>query len=174
MNTMKNKSIKHKMRVMLAAAVMIFVCGNASAQDIFAELAGIDNVESTYVSGRFAHNKKIWASSSGQHSIRLDKGFSSFYSYQCYSEKSVAMARKILKQYLKDNPSVEVMMRTSQGVQEYAVYEKFTDDGDKITQMVIWNSDAPNIAEVSVINWNKGLVRTKSKYEDYDETDEDE
>lgn len=40
--------------------------------------------------------------------------------------------------------------------------------------MVIWNSDAPNVAEVSVINWNKGLVRTKSKYEDYDETDEDE
>lgn len=172
MNTMKNKSIKRKMRVMLAVAVMIFGYGNASAQDIFAELAGIDNVESTYVSGRFAHNKKIWASSSGQHSIRLDKGFSSFYSYQCYSEKSVAMAKKILKQYLKDNPSVEVMMRTSQGVQEYAVYEKFTDDGDKITQMVIWNSDAPNVAEVSVINWNKGLVRTKSKYEDYDKTDE--
>ena len=168
---MKNKSIKHKMRVMLAAAVMIFGYGNASAQDIFAELAGIDNVESTYVSGRFAHNKKIWASSSGQHSIRLDKGFSSFYSYQCYSEKSVAMAKKILKQYLKDNPSVEVMMSTSQGVQEYAVYEKFTDDGDKVTQMVIWNSDAPNVAEVSVINWNKGIARTKSKYDDYDSTD---
>lgn len=174
MNIMKNKSIKYGMRVILTAALMMLMGASASAQDIFADLAGVDNVESTYVSGRFAHNKKIWASSSGQHSIRLDKGFSSFYSYQCYSEKSVAMARKILKQYLKDNPSVEVMMRTSQGVQEYAVYEKFTDDGDKITQMVIWNSDAPNIAEVSVINWNKGLVRTKSKYEDYDETDEDE
>lgn len=168
---MKNQSIKYGARVMLVAALMMAMAGNASAQDIFADLAGVDNVESTYVSGRFAHNKKLWASSSGQHSIRLDKGFSSFYSYQCYSEKSVAMAKKMLKQYLKDNPNVEVMMRTSQGVQEYAVYEKFTDDGDKVTQMVIWNSDAPNVAEVSVINWNKGLVRTKSKYEDYDSTD---
>lgn len=174
MNIIKNTSKKYCVTVMLLASMVSFMAGSINAQDIFADLAGVDNVESTYVSGRFAHNKKIWASSSGQHSIRLDKGFSSFYSYQCYSEKSVAMARKILKQYLKDNPSVEVMMRTSQGVQEYAVYEKFTDDGDKITQMVIWNSDAPNIAEVSVINWNKGLVRTKSKYEDYDETDEDE
>ncbi len=172
MNIIKNTSKKYCVTVMLLASMVSFMAGSINAQDIFADLAGVDNVESTYVSGRFAHNKKIWASSSGQHSIRLDKGFSSFYSYQCYSEKSVAMARKILKQYLKDNPSVEVMMRTSQGVQEYAVYEKFTDDGDKITQMVIWNSDAPNVAEVSVINWNKGLVRTKSKYEDYDKTDE--
>lgn len=173
MNIIKNTSKKYCVTVMLLASMVSFMAGSINAQDIFADLAGVDNVESTYVSGRFAHNKKIWASSSGQHSIRLDKGFSSFYSYQCYSEKSVAMARKILKQYLKDNPSVEVMMRTSQGVQEYAVYEKFTDDGDKITQMVIWNSDAPNVAEVSVINWNKGLVRTKSKYEDNDETDEE-
>ena len=163
MNIIKNTSKKYCVTVMLLASMVSFMAGSINAQDIFADLAGVDNVESTYVSGRFAHNKKIWASSSGQHSIRLDKGFSSFYSYQCYSEKSVAMARKILKQYLKDNPSVEVMMRTSQGVQEYAVYEKFTDDGDKITQMVIWNSDAPNVAEVSVINWNKGLVRTKSE-----------
>ena len=137
MNIIKNTSKKYCVTVMLLASMVSFMAGSINAQDIFADLAGVDNVESTYVSGRFAHNKKIWASSSGQHSIRLDKGFSSFYSYQCYSEKSVAMARKILKQYLKDNPSVEVMMRTSQGVQEYAVYEKFTDDGDKITQMVI-------------------------------------
>ena len=75
---MKHKSIKYGMRVMLAAAMMTLLYGNVSAQDIFADLAGVDNVESTYVSGRFAHNKKLWASSSGQHSIRLDKGFSSF------------------------------------------------------------------------------------------------
>lgn len=166
-----NKSLKYARIVTLVVMALALLPCQGLAQDIFSELTGMEGVESTYVSGRFAHNKRYWSSSDGTHRVSLDHGFSSLYSYQCYSERSVAMAKKILKNYLKDNPNVEVMMRTTQDVQEYAVYEKFIDNGDKVSQMIIWNSAGPSAVEVSVINWNKGIERTKSKYEDYDSKD---
>ncbi|MDD6228501.1 MAG: hypothetical protein PUA94_05680 [Bacteroidales bacterium] len=169
---MRIKNRLPKCVAILLLAVLMMLPGTAAAQDIFADLAGIDNVESTYISGRFAHNMKRRSSSSGEHTISLEMGFSSYYSYQCYSERSVAMAKKILKKYLKDNPTVEVVMHTTQGVQEYTVYEKFIDGGNKMSQLLIWDSDNPCVAEISVINWDKGLDRTKSKYVDSDNTDE--
>lgn len=166
-----NKSLKCARIVTLVVMVLVLLPCQGLAQDIFAELTRMEGVESTYVSGRFAHNKRYWISSDGTRRVSLDQGFSSLYSYQCYSEKSVEKAKKILKQYLKDNPNVEVMMRTTQDVQEYAVYEKLIDNGDKVTQMIIWNSAGPSAVEVSVINWKKGLDRSKSKYEDDDRKD---
>lgn len=163
-----NKSLKCARIVTLVVMALVLLPCQGLAQDIFAELTGMEGVESTYVSGRFAHNKRYWISSDGTRRISLDQGLSSLYSYQCYSEKSVEKAKKILKQYLKDNPNVEVMMRTTQDVQEYSVYEKLIDNGDKVTQMIIWNSAGPSAVEVSVINWKKGLDRSKSKYEDDD------
>lgn len=136
---------------------------SVKAADIFADLTGMDHVESTYVSGRFAHNKKYWYSNSGKHAMDLTRGFSALYSYECYSEEAVKKARKILDEYMKKNPDVEVMMKTVQGQQEYIVLEKFTAD-DKVSQMVIWNSDAANVCEIVVIDWNKGLERTRSPY----------
>lgn len=128
------------------------------AEDVFGELTGVSGVESTYVSGRWAHNQKTWRSALGSRAIDLSKGFSALYSYQCYSEESVKKAQKILTDYLKKNPKIQVMMRNVQNGQTYAVYERFSDDGKLVTQMIIWNSDAPNICEVVVIDWNKGIV----------------
>lgn len=167
-----NKSLKYARIITFVIMVLAFLPCRGLAQDVFAELAGMEAVESTYVSGRFAHNKRYWVNTNGTHRINLDQGFSSFYSYQCYSEKSVAKARQILKKYLKDNPNVEVMMKTTQGVQEYAVYEKFIDDGDKISQMIIWDSDSPCALEISVVNWKKGIERSRSEYEDSDDSDD--
>lgn len=88
---------------MLVMALMAFVIipGHADAQDVFAGLAGMNHVESTYISGRFSHNKKYWTSDTGEHTIDLRRGFSSFYSYKCSSEESVSKAEEILKSYLK-------------------------------------------------------------------------
>lgn len=143
--------------------ILTAMSSQSFAADIFAELSGMPQVESTYVSGRFAHNKKYWQSSSGRHMMDLTKGFSALYSYQCYTEDAVKKARKILQDYLKKNPGVEVMMKTVQGTQEYVIYEKFTDD-DKISQLIIWNHEAPNLCEIVVIDWNKGLEPTRPPY----------
>lgn len=162
------KGYKFVKRVAVAVFMLVaVVCipAYADTQEVFAELAGMNQVESTYVSGRFAHNKKYWSSSSGMHRMDLRDGFSSLYSYQCYSEESVSKAKDILKKYLRNNPDMEVMMKTTQGMQEYVVYEKFIDDGKKVTQMIIWNSDAPNLCEIVVINWNKGLERRGASYQ---------
>lgn len=86
--------------VMVFMALMIMP-GHADAQDVFAGLAGMNHVESTYISGRFSHNKKYWTSDTGEHRIDLRSGFSSFYSYKCSSEESVSKAEEILKSYLK-------------------------------------------------------------------------
>ncbi len=145
---------------MLAAALSPM---GAHAEDIFSELTKSPQVESTYVSGRFAHNQKYWYSSDGQHSINLSRGFSAMYAYQCYSEESVSKARRILENYLKKNPDIEVVMKTTQGLQEYTVFERFLDDG-KVTQMIIWSSDSPNTCDIAVIDWNKGLDRGEKHY----------
>lgn len=163
------KFTKQTVSAMLLLIVLLLMPVHADAQEIFAELAGMNHVESTYVSGRFSHNRRYWTNTSGTRYMDLSKGFSSLYSYQCYSEETVAKAREVLQKYLKKNPDIEVMMKTTQGAQEYVVYEKFIDDGKKVTQMIIWNSDAPNVCEVVVINWNKGLDRETSYY--YDEDD---
>lgn len=152
------------LRRRLLSIVMAVLIGTTSfAADIFAELSGMPQVESTYVSGRFAHNKKYWYSNTGRQSVDLTRGFSALYSYECYSEEAVKKARKILEDYLKKNPDVEIMMKTIQDKQEYVIYEKFTDD-DKVSQMIIWNSDAPNVCEIVVIDWNKGLEPNRSPY----------
>ncbi len=167
MTVMGNKFMKQAAVAALMLMAVACIPAYADAQDVFADLAGMNQVESTYVSGRFAHNKKYWYSSSGTHKMDLSRGFSSMYSYQCYSEEAVSKAKNILKKYLKNNPDMEVMMKTTQGMQEYVVYEKFIDEGKKVTQMIIWNTDAPNVCEIVVINWNKGLERkdTSCRYD---------
>lgn len=166
MITKEYKSLTRTLAVMLVLTASVFLSVPVMAEDVFADLAGMSHVESTYVSGRFAHNKKYWYSNSGMHKMDLSWGFSSLYSYQCYSEETVAKARDILKRYLKKNPDIEVMMKTTQGMQEYVVYEKFVDEGKKVEQMIIWNSDASNVCEIVVINWDKGLERGTARYSD--------
>lgn len=166
MITKEYKSLTRTLAVMLVLTASVFLSVPVMAEDVFADLAGMSHVESTYVSGRFAHNKKYWYSNSGMHTMDLSRGFSSLYSYQCYSEETVAKARDILKRYLKKNPDIEVMMKTTQGMQEYVVYEKFVDEGKKVEQMIIWNSDASNVCEIVVINWDKGLERGTARYSD--------
>ena len=150
-------------KILILATILVLSGWSAYAADVFAELSGMQQVESTYVSGRFAHNRQYWQSNSGRHAMDLTKGFSALYSYECYSEEAVKKARKILQDYLKKNPEVEVMMKTRQGDVEYVVYEKFTDDG-KISQMIIWNCEGPNLCEIVVIDWNKGLEPTRPPY----------
>ncbi len=128
----------------------------AAAEDIFAALADFPEVESSYVSGRFAHNQKSWRSASGQHAMNLSRGFSALYSYQCYSKQSVTKAKEILDNYLKKNPNVEMVMRTQQSGTEYVIYEKFGSDG-KLYQMIIWSLDTPQIGEIVVVDWKDGL-----------------
>lgn len=168
MITKEYKSLARTLAVMLVLTASVFLSVPVMAEDVFADLAGMSHVESTYVSGRFAHNKKYWYSNSGMHTMDLSRGFSSLYSYQCYSEEAVTKARDILKKYLKKNPEVEVVMKTTQGMQEYVVYEKFIDEGKKVEQMIIWNCDAPNVCEIVVINWDKGLERGTARYSDED------
>lgn len=146
----------------LAAAALLLLPFKASADDIFAELSGRTHVESSYVSGRFAHNMKTWRSKDYSHSMNLSKGFSALYSYQCYSEEDVKDARRILNDYIKRNSDVELVMRSREGMQDYEVYEKFSSD-DKITQMVIWSSSSPNNCEMVVIDWKNGLTPTTPK-----------
>lgn len=134
----------------------------AKAEDIFAELSGRTHVESSYVAGRFAHNMKTWRSRDYAHAMDLQRGFSALYSYQCYSEQDVSDARKILKEYIKNNPSVELVMQTRQGMEEYSIYEKFNAD-EKLVQMVIWNESAPNSCEMVVIDWKNGLTPSSPK-----------
>lgn len=135
----------------------------SAADDIFAALTEMPHVESTYVSGRFSHNKRNWYSNDGSHSISLRNGFSALYSYRCLSEESVAKARGILKKYLKKHPEMEMMMKTVQGMQEYVIYESFISD-NKVSKMIIWSSDAPNMAEVVVIDWDEGMEREPKIY----------
>ena len=147
MITKEYKSLTRTLAVMLVLTASVFLSVPVMAEDVFADLAGMSHVESTYVSSR---------------------GFPSLYSYQCYSEEAVTKARDILKKYLKKNPDVEVVMKTTQGMQEYVVYEKFIDEGKKVEQMIIWNSDASNVCEIVVINWDKGLERGTARYSDED------
>lgn len=153
-----------KARVLLIVSALCATAGfEASAEDIFAELNDMPHVEGTYVSGRFSHNKKYWSSNSGDRYMNLSKGFSALYTYQCYSTDAVKKARQILKQYVRNNSNVELVMRSKTDGQEYMVYEKFMNE-EMISQMVIWNSDGPNVCEVVVIDWDKGLKVTKNPY----------
>lgn len=155
----RNKSANRAIVLVMVFMALMIMPGHADAQDVFAGLAGMNHVESTYISGRFSHNKKYWTSDTGEHRIDLRRGFSSFYSYKCSSEESVSKAEEILKSYLKKNPDLEIMVKTQRGLEEYVVYEKFIDDGKKVTQMIIWNKDTSNSCEIAVINWDQGLER---------------
>ena len=156
-------------RTALVAAILLIqfvVAGKASAQDIFAPLTNLSGVESTYVSGRFSHNKKTWRSTDGRHGLDLSRGFSSLYTYQCYSTDAVDKASKLLKDYLQKHPEMEVVMRTKQAGGEYVIYESFSED-NKVTKMIVWSSDAPNVCEIVVIDWKDGITQnTSDLYED--------
>ncbi len=136
-----------------------------NAKEIFGELAGMSGVESTYISGRFAHNMKQWRSITGSHAINLDKGFSALYIYQCYSQEAVQKAAKILTEYKRSNPDLEEVLRTRESQGVYQIFERF-DSEDRLMQMIIWNNEAPNVCEIVVIEWKDGLKREVSFSED--------
>lgn len=148
----------------LAALAAILPIG-ADARDIFAELAESNDpfVDCTYISSRFAHNKPYWRSRDGMHSLNLSDGFSSMYIYQCSSVESVAKGAAILKKYLKENPNLELVMRQNSGASKYEIYELFGED-NKIYKLIIWSSDAKNVAEIVVIDWEKGYSRDDESY----------
>ena len=136
------------------------------AQEIFADLSDMSNVESVYVSGRFAHNYPTWRSMDGKHAMNL-RGFSALYIYQCYSIESVNKASEILKSYLKKNPKLELVMSSKEIGGEYKIYETFNKD-NKLMEMIIWNCEAKNMCEIVVVKWKDGLERgSDSQYSDY-------
>lgn len=140
-------------------ALLLLACPAAMADDeIFSELSRMNQVESTYISSRFAHTMKTWYDKSYQHAMDLSGGFSSFYSYQLYSVDAVKKAESILQKYLKDNKDVELMMKSENGHQSYRVYEKFKDN-DTVLQLIIWSMDAQNTGEIVVVNWKDGYTR---------------
>ncbi len=158
------KQMKLPVRGLITGVLVIMaliLSPTIKAEDIFAELTELQQVESSYVSGRFSHNQKMWTSRSGQRPIDLSAGFSALYSYRCYSQEAVDKARSLLKAYLKKNPSVEVMMRSKDLAGEYVIYEKFNKD-DKLVQMVIWSSEGPHLCEIVVVDWNDGLKKKSS------------
>lgn len=147
----------------LTLVLSMFIPAGAYAADIFESLAGQKQVESTYVSGRWAHNMPLWTSRDNSHSINLSRGFSALYSYDIYYEENVKEARKILDKYLKENPDVELMMRSSESEgREYAVYEKFNSEGN-ITQLILWNKMGTMNLEIVVIDYKNGLPPLSKK-----------
>lgn len=140
---------------------MLFLSpATVSADEIFKDLVEMNQVESSYVSGRFAGTKKVWRSSNGIRAVDLSQGFSALYSYQCYSIQSVEEAKRILKNYLKKNSNIQLMLRTKQGTGEYCLYEDI-DKENRVRQMIIWNMEAPNVCEIVVVDWKNGLEKMK-------------
>lgn len=162
--TMMNAKKLITMFMMLSLTLSLYA--QQLPREIFGELADDPEVECTYISGRFSHNQRSWRSQSGEHGMSLERGFSSMWTYQLYSDKAVTRARSILDHYLKSNKNIELVMQTKSGVQDYRIYEKFaTIDGkEMIVQMIIWSFDAPNVGEICVINWDKGLEPSKNPY----------
>lgn len=153
--------IRRAFRAILIAAALI--CADpANAADIFEALTDMNQVESSFVSGRFSHNYKTWRSSDYQHSMDLSDGFSSLYNYKLFSKEAVAKADQILKSYLKQNPDVELMQRNSSNSLIYAIYEQFNEEG-KLIKMIIINKTGPNVGEILVVNWKNGYVRKNAK-----------
>ena len=133
--------------------------GQAMAAEVFEELAGMPQVESTFISGRFAHSKKTWRSANNiRHSLNLEDGFSSLYSYHCYSKESVSKARQILNTYIKTHPEMELVMRSNEGGNNYELYESFIND-NTLSKLIIWDSVGDGLCEVVVINWKDGFKR---------------
>lgn len=154
-----NVAVTSKKRMLISLAILSFIIPDvARGEEIFSDLTNQKQVESTYVSGRFSHNMKRWLSQSGLHSMDLSRGFSSLYTYQCYSIEATMKARSILDNYVAKHKNMELMMRTKQLQGEYLIYEMFNNE-DAVTQMIIWDSASPGLCEIVVVNWKEGLKR---------------
>lgn len=149
-----------KLVMIVAMAIMAMLPMQMRADDIFDALADMQGVESTYVSGRFAHNYKQWNMSGRR--LNLNMGFSSLYAYELTSTTAVTKAKRILDQYLQKHPELEVMLRTRDGQSEYIVLEQFGMD-NKLYKWVIWDYMASNSLEIVVINWKNGYTREEDK-----------
>lgn len=153
------KRLHNRFRFIIAGVAILLsslVPASLKAEEIFKDLVDMKNVDSTFVSGRFASTKKIWRSKSGMHSMDLSQGFSAMYVYNCYSQTAADEARRLLNNYLKKNSDMEVMMRSKEAGGEYVLYQSFNSEG-VLTKMIIWDSIAPNICEIVVVEWEKGL-----------------
>lgn len=149
------------MRILaLISGALLLTASRLGAQEIFDELTDSPQVESTYIAGRFAHNYPSWKSRDNVHSMNLMGGYSSMYVYECYSTEAVSRAQKILKDYLKKHPEMELVMQKKSNYEDYRVYEQFGED-DKIYKMIIWNGGVTNNCDIVVINWKDGYSRNK-------------
>ena len=154
---MKTDLLQYICRLSLKPTILltclILLCpAKSSAEDIFRDLTDNKNVESTYVSGRMSNKMTTWKGASRRSTVNLDNGFSSLYSYRCYSVDAVNEARKILNAYLKRNKEMELVMRSKELGGEYMVYEQFDASGG-ILKMLIWNSTDVQDCEIVVIEF---------------------
>lgn len=155
------KRSKHNRRLSFLTPVLIWLTamtsGFANAKEIFAQLTEMPQVESTFISGKMG-SRLMALPEVGRmvrNGIMLESGdFKAIFIYKCYSEESVKKARDILTDYIKSNKDVELLMRTRQGGQEYTMYEESrhgASNSSHRSKLIIWNSDAPNVCEVVVI-----------------------
>lgn len=142
--------------LLLVVVVATFFPTAGRGADIFDSLADMQGVESTFISGRFAHNYTKWNMS--ERALDLKMGFSSLYAYECSSTASVQKAKQLLEAYVKKHPELEVVFRSRQGNSDYMMLEQFGKDR-KIYKWVIWDYMSPGRCEIVVINWKDGYLR---------------
>ena len=161
MNTIHISSSRYILRrfrrlfILVGALFLLAGASPLHAEEIFARLAEMAHVESTYVSGRAASGTP-----KGSINLKGDylrQGFKSLWNYECYSQESVREARRILDAYIKAHPEAELVIRTKNGGGEYSVYQSY-DKADHLKQLIIWSSDAPNVAQVTVIIPNESAT----------------
>ncbi len=155
-------SIFRRLRTLAVAISLGLMPLTLSAEEYFGALASMPQVESTFISGRFAHNSKTWYSRDHTRAFNLSNGFSALYSYGMTTSESVTKAEKLLNKYLKDYPNAELVQSSKCDQEEYKIYELF--QNGKIMEMIIWNKTAPNVAELVVVQWRHGLEPTTPSY----------
>ena len=142
--------------IILVAVASFVAAPQLRADSIWDQMAALPDVESTYVSGRFAHNYRQW--NMMNRALNLEMGFSSLYAFSFTSASSVKKANELLNRYLRENKNVELVLKTTQNGSDYRMYEKFGAD-NKLYQWIIWDSMASEVCELVIINWKDGYTK---------------
>lgn len=145
---------KRSLEFIVTLTLLLTVNLSSDAEEIFAPLTKMNDVQSSYVSGRYLEKEDGIFNFVGR-TIDLGKGLSAVYSYVCTSAESINEARNILDDYLKKNPEMELEMKKEGYSVQYRVYERYNRDNER-TQMIIWQETSGITCSIAVIYWKDG------------------
>ncbi len=140
----------------LVSLMLLLLSAHAYAYEVFEKLADSPQVESSYISTAILGKANLPRTM--MNAVRVNTGLNlnlsdlkAMYTYNCYSKESGQLAESLLKQHVKKNNNLQLLMRKRQGEMEYLIYYSEARTSSGCGELIVYNKTSDNYVQLVVL-----------------------